>query len=114
MHQETDRIIRIRTVIEWAITYLVQAGLLERPRRGHYQMTTHGLDVLKKDKDKLDLAYLKKIPAFIDFFHRTSTDTTSDKNALEIRWQQRWSSREDKRVVGSRGAGGPSFSGCDQ
>lgn len=72
----------IRSRIEWAITYLVQAGLLERPRRGHYKITAHGQEVLTKDKDKLDLVYLKKLPAFIDFFHRTSAETVADKKEM--------------------------------
>jgi restriction system protein len=70
----------IRSRIAWAITFLVQAGLLERPRRGHYKITSHGQEVLAKDKDKLDVAYLKKIPAFVSFLNRTSADAaTQDK-----------------------------------
>jgi restriction system protein len=79
----------IRSRIEWAITYLVQAGLLERPRRGRYKITAHGLEVLAKDKDQLDLAYLKRIPAFIDFFHRSSDTTTVDKNEAPYRGGQK-------------------------
>jgi restriction system protein len=69
----------IRSRIAWAITYLVQAGLLERPRRGHYRITSQGLEVLAKDKDKLDVAYLKNIPAFMDFLNRTPAETEGAK-----------------------------------
>lgn len=74
----------IRSRIEWAITYLVQAGLLERPRRGHYQRTAQGLEVLARDKDRLDLAYLKKIPAFVNFLHRSSAETTPEKKEPDL------------------------------
>jgi restriction system protein len=69
----------IRSRIAWAITYLVQAGLLERPRRGHFKITAEGLVVLANDKDKLDVVYLKKIPAFVDFLNRRPTVTESAK-----------------------------------
>ena len=71
----------IRSRIEWAITYLVHAGLLERPRRGFYKITDFGLKVLKTDLDTLDLDYLKKIPAFVDFLKRSSADTEGSKEA---------------------------------
>lgn len=87
----------IRSRIEWAITYLVQAGLLERPRRGHYKITAAGLEVLAKDKEKLDLAYLKKIPAFVDFFHRSSADTTVGKKEISNRGE-----RQDREVPVSK------------
>lgn len=64
----------IASRIAWAVTYLVQAGLLERPRRGHFVITPEGKAVLDKDLDRLTLAYLKKIPAFIDFLSRKNSD----------------------------------------
>jgi restriction system protein len=79
----------IRSRIEWAITYLVQAGLVERPRRGHFKITAPGLEVLTKDKDKLDLAYLKKIPAFVDFLRRSSADGLVDKKGAPEREERK-------------------------
>lgn len=58
--------------VAWAVTYMVQAGLLERPKRGHFEITEYGRSVLAKDRDNLNLAYLKQIPAFIDFTNRKS------------------------------------------
>jgi restriction system protein len=69
----------ISSRVAWAVTYLVQAGLLKRPRRGHFIITDHGRSVLDRDLQNLDLAYLKKIPAFIDFMSRKgSSKTASD------------------------------------
>jgi len=60
----------IASRVAWAITYLVQAGLLKRPKRGHFVITDKGRSVLDKDLSILNLAYLKKIPDFIDFMNR--------------------------------------------
>lgn len=69
----------ISSRVAWAVTYLVQAGLLNRPRRGYFIITDQGQSVLHNDLQHLDLAYLKKIPAFIDFMNRKGTNkTTSD------------------------------------
>ena len=35
----------------WAVTYLVQAGLISRPRRGINEVTDRGLAVLKDHPD---------------------------------------------------------------
>lgn len=63
--------------VAWAVTYLVQAGLLERPKRGHFEITEHGRSVLAKDRNNLNLAYLKRIPAFIGFITRKSDGEVS-------------------------------------
>jgi restriction system protein len=34
--------------VSWAITYLVQAGLLERPRRAEVRITEAGLEALRQ------------------------------------------------------------------
>jgi restriction system protein len=82
--------------VAWAVTYLVQAGLLKRPKRGHFVISEHGQSVLNTDLQNLNLAYIKKIPAFIDFMNRKgsrrlgaeSSETvdvsTGDKSPEEI------------------------------
>ena len=60
----------IKSRLEWAVTYLVHAGLLERPRRGHFLITERGRKVLAEDTDKLDGKYLRKFPEFADFIAR--------------------------------------------
>ena len=57
--------------VAWALTYLVQAGLVRRPSRGHFVITNHGRTVLQDDIQKVDLHYLKSIPEFRDFTTRT-------------------------------------------
>lgn len=74
----------INNRIHWAITYLVQAKLIERPRRGYYKITSSGRSVLEKDKDKINLTYLKNIPAFKDFLSRSNDkDTDTEKPIIQ-------------------------------
>lgn len=86
----------ISSRLQWAVTYLVQAGLLSRPKRGHFVVTDAGLKVIESDLDRLNLSYLKTIPEFIDFINRkgssgasktqvTSTaETTGERSPEEI------------------------------
>lgn len=66
----------LQTVFEnrvgWAITYLVKAGLLERPRRGSFRLTARGKDVLRQGLDKIDVKFLERFPEFRSFRERPS------------------------------------------
>lgn len=70
--------------VAWAVTHLVQAGLLMRPRRGHFIVTAQGQSVLQTDLNNLNLAYIKKIPAFIDFMNRKGSKNTGADTSTEI------------------------------
>lgn len=74
----------IRSRVAWAVTYLVQAGLLERPSRGHFVITEQGRAVLATDLEKLSLAYLKEIPEFIDFMKRKGSSKSSGDDAPPV------------------------------
>ena len=65
----------------WARTYLTKAGLIERVSRGHFQITSRGLEVLQKKPAKIDQAILKQFPEFLDFIapKRDSGTEASDK-----------------------------------
>ena len=53
--------------VGWARTYLKKAGLLEYTRRGYYKITPRGVEVLNRNPDKIDIAFLKEFPDFINF-----------------------------------------------
>ena len=53
--------------VQWARTYMYQAGLLTSPRRGYICISDEGRAVLTAGPDRLDLAFLRRYPAFIDF-----------------------------------------------
>ena len=56
-----------RNRIAWARTYLKKAGLLESPGRGKIRITDLGRSVLANPPEKLNVSFLKKFPAFLDF-----------------------------------------------
>lgn len=65
----------IRSRVTWAVTYLVQAGLLERPKRGHFRITAEGTKVLANPPEQIDNNFLRTYPAFVDFLSRGNSKT---------------------------------------
>src|SRR5438552_1608471 len=48
--------------VSWARTYLQKAGLLEPVRRGHFRITTRGMEVLSKRPERIDNQILSQFP----------------------------------------------------
>ena len=57
--------------VTWAGTYLVQAGLLSRPRRGVLQITERGKSVLAENPQAIDNKLLSRFAEFNDFRERS-------------------------------------------
>lgn len=57
----------------WAVTYLVHAGLLERPERGRMKITSSGQQALDSYAD-IDVSVLDEIPEFREWKHGRSGD----------------------------------------
>ncbi|MGD9161748.1 MAG: restriction endonuclease [Desulfobacteraceae bacterium] len=53
--------------VAWANIYLHRAKLLKRPRRGCYQITERGYEVLKTKPEKIDIKFLEQFPEFVEF-----------------------------------------------
>ena len=53
--------------VAWAKSYLQQAGLLLSPRRGHFQLSDRGRDVLKAPPTRIDIKFLEQYPEFVEF-----------------------------------------------
>jgi restriction system protein len=53
--------------VGWASTYMKKAGLLETTRRGYYQITARGQELLKKQPKAIDARFLKQYPEFLEF-----------------------------------------------
>jgi restriction system protein len=53
--------------VAWAKSYLQQAGLLVSPRRGHFQVTARGREVLKAPPVRIDIRFLEQYPEFVEF-----------------------------------------------
>jgi restriction system protein len=51
----------------WALTYLKKAGLLVSTRRGCYQITERGLEVLRQNPPAINASFLRRFPEFLEF-----------------------------------------------
>jgi restriction system protein len=58
---------RFENRIGWATIYLMKSGLLNRPSRGKYIISSRGLDVLNEKPQKINMKYLEKFPEYLDF-----------------------------------------------
>ena len=57
--------------LHWAVTYMYQAGLLSRPKRGVVRITGRGRKVAAAHPDRVDVRVLSEFPEFIDFKSRS-------------------------------------------
>ncbi|MBE0645586.1 MAG: restriction endonuclease [Bacteroidetes bacterium] len=57
--------------VAWAMIYLERAGLLERPKRGHYVISDRGREVLESKPPEINITYLKQFDKFNDFLTKT-------------------------------------------
>lgn len=57
----------LKNRIAWARTYLKKAGLIDYVRRGVFQITERGREVLLQKPEKIDTRFLMQFPEFQDF-----------------------------------------------
>lgn len=53
--------------VAWAKSYLQQAGLVVSPRRGHFQVSARGREILKAPPARIDIKFLEQYPEFVEF-----------------------------------------------
>ncbi|AXH95973.1 restriction endonuclease [Ornithinimicrobium avium] len=65
--------------VSWALTYLAQAGLIERPVRGQVEITPQGRAALTHHPERIDMKVLEDYPGYRAFKERTKVvaDTPS-------------------------------------
>ena len=63
----------------WAVTYLYQAGLIERVSRGQYRITEEGRNVYLSG-EKITKDFLRNYKSFVDFEQRKSEDSPTDNH----------------------------------
>ena len=63
--------------VGWAGTYLRKAGLLDSHRRGWFQITQRGLDVLKKPPERITVNFLEQFDEFVQFRERREKNIES-------------------------------------
>jgi restriction system protein len=61
----------IRDRVGWARTYLVQAGLLRAVKRGVFEITDQGQELLAQKPEKIDFRLLMRYPEFQEFHRRS-------------------------------------------
>ncbi len=66
--------------IGWARTYMKKAGLLETTRRGHFQITQRGLEVVAKKPVAINVKFLEQFQEFRDFRALRHTKSDSDRS----------------------------------
>lgn len=79
--------------VGWARTYLKKAGLLQDPRRGFFQITKEGVNLLSTNPKRIDDVFLMRYPSFQEFqsrkvapkpgFNRESDDERTPEELLE-------------------------------
>ena len=57
--------------IGWAKTYLAKAGLLESRRRGYFNATDRGREILAEHPGRIDITFLSRFPEFEQFRRST-------------------------------------------
>lgn len=53
--------------VGWARTYMTKAGLLSSPKRGLFQITDRGKDVLSNNIVNINVQFLEQFPEFVEF-----------------------------------------------
>jgi restriction system protein len=65
--------------VGWARSYMKQAGLIESPKRAISKITERGLKALNEKPDKINIAYLRRFPEFLEFQSRKHTETETEE-----------------------------------
>lgn len=65
---------RFNNRVNWACTYLVQAGLLEKVSRGTHRITARGREVLARPPERLDVAFMSQYPEFRAWKDKSNQD----------------------------------------
>ncbi len=64
--------------VGWARTYLKKAGLLEDPKRGYFQITGRGRQVLEEKPSRIDMQFLRKFPEYVEFRETVKEETDEE------------------------------------
>jgi restriction system protein len=69
--------------VGWARTYLKKAGLLESTKRGYFQITVRGLEVLKQNPPSIDVELLMQFEEFREFKKLKKSELPERKEKTE-------------------------------
>jgi restriction endonuclease Mrr len=77
----SQRITLMASRAHWAMTYLAQAGLTDRPRRGVWRITDEGGRLLATDPARVDNALLARYEGFQSFINRSAGEPDDEAEA---------------------------------
>lgn len=81
----------------WAVTFLRQAELLEKPKRGYIKITKKGKEVLDSGIKEINVKYLHKFPEFINFLNRSKKkDETKKSDEKDLTAEEKIQSSVDE------------------
>jgi hypothetical protein len=83
---------RFKNRLNWAKSYLGQAGLIETTKRGYFRATQAGRDVLQSGVSKIDKSYLERFPSYLEFKARSGQSSEEElpvAAVAQLRWRQR-------------------------
>lgn len=61
--------------LRWARTFLNKAGLLKDPKRGFFQITSRGMEVIKQNPSKINTKFLHKFNEFVEWKKMSRVDS---------------------------------------
>ncbi|BDC49351.1 restriction endonuclease [Bryobacterales bacterium F-183] len=70
--------------IGWAVQYLKAAGVIRAVRRGVYQVTDRGLDLLATRPPELSVKALRRYPEFLEFLARAAGNPSAGTVAAPV------------------------------
>lgn len=71
--------------LAWASVYLIKAGVLKRVRRGVFQITDRGRELLGENPEKATVKMLSRYPEFIQFYKGSDQ---SAAHIAQIEWER--------------------------
>ncbi|MCE2906494.1 MAG: restriction endonuclease [Anabaena sp. CoA2_C59] len=69
--------------VGWARTHLKKAVLLEYPKRGFFQITERGRDLLTQNPTKINIKFLNQFPEHIEFLNSKKDNDKSEPEIIE-------------------------------
>ena len=68
--------------VAWTKTHLLKAGLIESPRRSYFKITEKGRNVLGQNLTKINMAFLRQFPEYIEFQAPKRTDDSPNERVI--------------------------------
>jgi restriction system protein len=78
----TQRLISNR--VGWAKSYLKASGLVEQPKRAFVRITDEGKNTLALKPERIDNAFLRRFPSFLEFTSKAGNGNTKKPGTKEV------------------------------